>query len=66
MKHFYSLLFFAATALTTQAAETIYECPLNTQEQANEWTYNRENETYNFSKRNVQFSHFSCKQKKRV
>lgn len=38
MKHFYSLLFFAATALTTQAAETIYECPLNTQEQADEWT----------------------------
>lgn len=22
------------------------------------WEYNRENETYNFSKRNVQFSHF--------
>lgn len=28
--------------------------------------YNRENETYNFSKRNVQFSHFSCKQNKGV
>ncbi|WP_418634601.1 hypothetical protein [Segatella sp.] len=23
-----------------------------------DWLYNRENETYNFSKRNVQFSHF--------
>lgn len=38
MKLFSTFLLAAATAVTAQAAETVFECPLNTQEQADQWT----------------------------
>lgn len=37
MKLFYTILFLTASAITAQA-ETVFESPLSTKEQADDWT----------------------------